>query len=424
MNHSMPDTYAADDDVHTRSEDLTVIILNDFCYVQGGASKVAIDDAIGLAAAGLRVIFIGAVGPVCAELGSAPLKVVCLGQPELLDVRTRPSILLQGLWNFEAGRCLSDELASLRPDRTVIHLHGYTKALTVSPVRAAKKLGFKVVCTLHDFFPACPNGAFFDYRRGEPCTRRALSSGCITANCDKRRYAHKIFRVARGVIQRGLGKFPGAVEQYIYLSCRSKEILAPYLPAQARLRGLENAIDWPRPPKVEASGNQTILYVGRLDQEKGVLLLAQAAAELGLKVLFVGDGPMRSKIENDMAMPVVGWVSRTEVRHYLASARCLVFPSLWYETYGLVVSEASAHGIPVIASNVTAAAERIEDNITGWLFRSGDMADLVRCLKFIENDTRVSEVGGAAYRAFWETATTATIHADRLTSIYRSILAG
>ena len=43
---------------------MTVVVLNDYCYVQGGASKVAIDEAVGLARAGAEVIFVGAVEPV------------------------------------------------------------------------------------------------------------------------------------------------------------------------------------------------------------------------------------------------------------------------------------------------------------------------------------------------------------------------
>ena len=128
---------------------------------------------------------------------------------------------LQGLWNAKAARHLRKLLQNLPRDRTVVHLHGYTKALTTSPVKVARRLGFSVVCTLHDFFAACPNGAFFDYARQVPCPRRALSVGCIATRCDKRHYVHKLFRVARGLLQRHHGRFPRNVQHYISLSERS-----------------------------------------------------------------------------------------------------------------------------------------------------------------------------------------------------------
>jgi len=402
--------------------DVTVVVLNDFCYVQGGASKVAIDEAVSLARSGVKVIFLGAVGPPGPELRDAPLTIACLDQHQLLDVGRRPSVVLQGLWNFKAARQTRNILQALPRDRTIVHLHGYTKALTTSPVRIARRLGFPVVCTLHDFFVACPNGAFFDYGKQTPCPRRALSAGCIVARCDKRRHVHKLFRVVRGLTQRYLGRFPRDVHHYISLSERSAAILGPYLPAQARLHRLPNVTDVAREPPVPLVDNRTVVCIGRLDREKGVRLLADVIGQLGLLVTFVGDGPLRAEIEALPGVSVTGWVSPDEVLRQLAKARCLVFPSLWYETYGLVVAEAAARGIPAIVSDISAAAERVQEGVTGWRFRSGDPADLARCLLLVKDDALLREAGDAAYRAFWTNAATWRGHADRLLGIYRSAL--
>jgi len=402
---------------------LTVVVLNDFCHVQGGASKVAIDEAVGLANQGIKVIFVGAVGPICDELRQAPLRVECLDQAQLLDVARNPSVVLQGLWNTKAATRVRGILAGLSPSQTVVHLHGYTKALTTSPVRAAQSLGFKVVCTLHDFFAACPNGAFFDYGRAAPCPRRALSLGCVTARCDKRHYVHKLFRVVRGYLQRVMGHFPASVDDYISLSERSAAILAPYLPKRARMHKLANVIGVAELPPVAVEDNDRILYVGRLDEEKGVRLLARTAASLGMPVTFVGDGPLRAEIEAMQGATVTGWLSPEQVQLQLTSARCLVFPSLWYETYGLTVAEAAARGIPAIVSDVSAAAERIEDGVTGWCFKSGDADDLARCLALTADNAAVGMAGAEAYQRYWSDAQTLASHATGLLTIYRSALA-
>jgi glycosyltransferase involved in cell wall biosynthesis len=290
-------------------------------------------------------------------------------------------------------------------------------------VRAAKSLGFKVVCTLHDFFAACPNGAFFDYGLAAPCLRKGLSLGCIAARCDKRHYAHKLFRVARGYLQKTLGRFPIAVEHYISLSERSASILAPYLPAKARLHKLANVIGVLERPPVAVEKNDRILYVGRLDEEKGVRLLARAAATLGLPVTFVGDGPLRAELERLPGVTITGWLRPDEVQTQLDSARCLVFPSLWYETYGLTVSEAAARGVPAIVSDVSAAAERIKNNVTGWVFESGDEADLARCLVLTADDAAIGMAGAEAYHLYWSDAQTENSHATGLLKIYRATLA-
>lgn len=407
----------------TAPPDLTVVMLNDFCHVQGGASKVAIDEAVRLAQSGVKVIFVGAVGPICDALRDAPLTVHCLGQHELLDAARHPAAALQALWNGKAGRLVADILRPLPPDSTIVHLHGYTKALTTSPVRAAEKLGVPVICTLHDFFPACPNGAFFNYRTALPCTRRALSRACVATRCDKRRHAHKLFRVARGLIQRSAGRFPAAVGHYIALSERSAAILSPYLPQAAKVHRLPNPVEATKTAPVPVAQNHTILYLGRLDEEKGVRLLAQVAAGLGLPVTFVGDGPLRAAVEAVPGMTVTGWVDSKAIQAHLSRARCLIFPSLWYETFGLTVAEAAARGVPAIVSDITAAAERVEDGVAGWRFRSGDAADLAHCLSLIADDDRVRAAGQAAYRAFWADSRSGDRHVADLLSIYRAAVA-
>lgn len=400
----------------------TVIILNDYCHINGGASKVAIDEAVGLAAVGVRVIFIGACGPICPELKNANLEVICLGQAELINAGKNPLTMLQGLWNFKVAKTMRNLLKGLDKATTIIHLHGYTKALTTSPVRAGNKLGFKVICTLHDFFPACPNGAFFDYVKCKPCPKRAMSWDCITTQCDKRHYLHKLFRVVRTFIQKKFGGLPGEVKDYITLSKQSASLLKSYLPKDARYYPLENPIEIPHLPQVNVAGNKSVVAVGRIDPEKGIETLLQAAEKAGIPLTLVGDGSLRKLAESYPFCRVTGWLSPALVVEELAKARVLIFPSLWYETYGLVVAEAAARGVPAIVSDISAASERVQDGKTGWHMRPGDINDMVRCLKISADDEVVAEVGLATYRTFWESPPVLTQHVEKLLHIYDKVM--
>jgi glycosyltransferase involved in cell wall biosynthesis len=107
----------------------------------------------------------------------------------------------------------------------------------------------------------------------------------------------------------------------------------------------------------------------------------------------------------------------------LARARCLAFPSLWYETFGLVVDEAAAMGIPAIVSDISAAAERVENGVTGWHMRSGDAGDLAQCLEATRDNARLTAMGQAAYDRFWRNPPTAIRHVEGLMSIYDQVLA-
>ena len=399
----------------------TVIILNDYAYINGGASKVAIDEAVGLAEAGVKVIFFAACGSICEELKNANLEVICLGQNELINAGKNPLSMLQGLWNFAAARELKKLLKQLDKNNIIIHLHGYTKALSSSVVRVAHEQKFKTICTLHDFFTACPNGAFFDYISCKPCQKSAISIGCVVRNCDKRGYHHKIYRVVRGLTQKYIGRLPKNIKNYIPLSQQSVDLLRPYLPKDAKFFPLENPISALKSPPINVRKNSKIIFVGRLDAEKGIEILLEAAKKTQSQLTFVGDGALQQLAKNQENCRVTGWVSPAQVRAELAKARVLVFPSLWYETYGLVVAEAAAMGIPSIVSDISAAAERVQNGITGWHFTSGDAGDLARILELIKDDEMVEKAGIAAYNDFWKNPQILTQHIEKLIEIYNSL---
>jgi glycosyltransferase involved in cell wall biosynthesis len=400
----------------------SAVMLNDFCHVQGGASRVAIDEAIALHAAGIQVTFLGAVGPVCEELNEAGIRVICLGQRELIEAHRYPLVMVEALWNFPAYRATQSLLAMLDPRHTIVHLHGYTKALTTTPMLAARGAGYATVCTLHDFFAACPNGAFYNYRRQQPCSLRALSAACAITSCDKRHPLHKAYRVTRGLAQRHLARFPDSVRDYISLSRQSEELLRPYLPAHARFHPLANIINVAKAPPVEVVANQSLMVVGRLDVEKGADLAAAAAQCAGVPIRFVGDGPSRPAIEA-AGLGVTGWLSADQVRQQLEHARCLVFPGRLYETYGLAVAEAAARGVPAIVSDVSAPAERVIDGLTGWVFRSNDLDSLVHRMRLTADDALVRAAGLGAYRHYWSAPSDPARHAAQLVTIYDAIIA-
>jgi len=401
----------------------TAVQFNDFCYGNGGASRTAIDTAVGLAEDGIAVKFLGAVGPVCEELRHPLIEVTSLNQSELLDVAKKPSVALQGLWNPAAAKAAREILAACDPRTTVVHVHGWTKALTTAPVREVMRAGFSSVLTLHDFFAACPNGAFYDYRAQRCCKLRALSRECIATHCDKRSLGHKAYRVVRGLVQAKVGHFPLGIRNHIASSARTFDLMRPYLPADARLFPLESAVLVERREPVRVKANRRIVAVGRLEPEKGVELLIEASRRAGVPITFIGDGPLRRVVESNSHCEVTGWKNSTEVFELLSTARALVFASLWYETYGLVVGEASALGVPSIVSDVSAAAERVAHGRSGWVFRSGDAEELSRCLQGVADDDAVERMGRAAYDRFWSNAPTRARYTRELREIYQQILA-
>ncbi len=140
------------------------------------------------------------------------------------------------------------------------------------------------------------------------------------------------------------------VRHFVHHSRLVREILAPYLPRQARFHDVPMAVAAEQAPPVAVARNQAFVMVGRLSPEKGPLLFVQAAAQAGVHPVFVGDGRAR-----DAVMVTVPDAEVTELadedrsgRAVGACACTLVFPSLGYETFGLTVAEALARGVPAI----------------------------------------------------------------------------
>lgn len=403
---------------------LNIIIINDYGFVQGGASQVAIDSAVGLADKGHNVSFVYGVGPHDKKLNHPNIKLVDFEQFDLLGNPSRLNAAVSGVWNKSARDKFNYYMHDNVDERTLIHVHTWVKSLSVSVVNAAIKSNCPVVVTLHDYFTACPNGGFYNYQKGKACPLKPMSYACLKTNCDARSYPQKIWRSIRQGVTSSAG-VPKNISDVIYVSEFSREILAPYLAESARHWHVENPIDIKEQPPATPSLSNSFSYIGRLAAEKGVLTLAEVArCHPEYAVRFVGTGELEGSLKGLLPMAeFTGWVNRDQISHYLSHSRALVFPSRWYETQGMTVAEASARGIPSIVSDACAAKEYVEHEYTGLLFKGGDEDSLnTAILRLHENPVLADQLGRNAYARFWSEPPSLARHVAQLEETYRGIL--
>lgn len=400
-----------------------IVVVCDHAHVSGGLAQVAHSSACALSRQGHRVTFFAAVAPVAPTLSTAGVEVVCLDQPDMLADPSRARAAARALWNIPAAKRLTALLEGLDPASTVVHVHGWSKALSPSVLHAAARSGLSVVHTLHDYVSQCPNGAFYDYVHQRNCKLTPMSAACVMTNCDTRSYGHKLWRVARHTAMLASERLHG-IDDVIYMVEGQRAILAPHLARNVRTHHVANPVGIPRGDPVDVAQNRRFVYIGRLSAEKGVVSFALAAAHAGVEAVFVGDGPARADVA--AAAPgamITGWVDNEVVRQHLCQARAVVFPSLWYETFGLAVYEALASGVPPIVSDNTVSAEAVLHGVTGLLFRSGDVDDLARRLTELTDGRRAAALGRAAHTRYWQDPLTLDRHADRLVEVYRAVIA-
>jgi glycosyltransferase involved in cell wall biosynthesis len=402
-----------------------VVVVTDSLSVDGGSAKVALGSARALAAQGLQVTVFAAGGRISEELADTDsVQIVNTNQGEALSQRNRIGGALRGLWNLTAAKRLAALLSTLDRRHTVVHVHGWTKALSSSIFPVIKRSGFPVVVTLHEYFSACPNGCLYLHRAGRVCNLKPMSLACITTDCDSRNYGFKLYRVVRQMIQRWFGKMPAAISTFITVSDFSRRVLEPMLPANGRFYAIDNPVDAQHEPRATPEANRDFVYIGRLSAEKGGTLLAEAARRANARVVFVGDGSERAQIARvNPEACFVGWLDRDGVRAQLQSARCVVVPSVWYETLGLVVLEAAALGIPAIVPTGTAAHDLVLPNVTGLDFPRGDVDALTERLRQIaSDDALVRGLSEHAYGNYWRRPLTMAAHVERLCAVYSSVL--
>ncbi len=153
-------------------------------------------------------------------------------------------------------------------------------------------------------------------------------------------------------------------------------------------------------------GGVKFLYVGRISREKNLGLLADAFVEVVQKgadcnLVIVGDGPYRAELEKRLTgCPALftGFLEEEKLSRVYASADVFVFPSTT-DTFGNVVLEAQASGLPVIVSDEGGPQELMVDDETGIIVRADDRASLVNALLlFLEEGGRAGVMGEKARR--------------------------
>lgn len=306
-------------------------------------------------------------------------------------------------------------LDDFQPD--VVHLNNIHTQLSPVVAEIAHKRGIRVVWTLHDTKLVCP---------------------CYTCMRNSK-WCEECFIDNKAVIRHRCmpGNIVGAVIGYYEMKRWSKDRLQEYTDIfvapsrfmmetvvrggyhQEKFKVMCNFIDVEKCKKPNSEKGDYYVFLGRVNEVKGVRTLCHAASQLPYRLVIIGGGDLLPELmeryENNSNIEFIGQKNWTEFRLVLEGARFMVLPAEWSENNPLTIIESQSLGTPVLGADIGGIPELIEEGVSGMTFKSGDVEDLkdkIRKMMAARFDYKLlAEVSQARYNA--------EAYYERLVEVYR-----
>jgi len=329
------------------------------------------------------------------------------------------------LWSRESYRKIRDILLVANVD--IVHCENTFPLISPAIYYAAQSLNVPIVQSLRNYRLSCLNAYF--YREDsicEDCLGRPFALPGVIHRCYKGSTLASATVATMLAMHWKLKTYQQKVNKFIALTEFAKQKYVEIGIPEDKIAIKPNFV-YPDPGIGKGDGGFA-LFVGRLSEEKGLHTLIAAWKRLGhkLKLKIVGDGPLRSLVENAQkesgSIEYMGSQPAEIVYKIMGEAHVLMFPSRWYEGMPRVILEAYAKGTPVIASNVGAMTSLVAHGYTGLHFKISDEQDLVRQVNISMSDEKKWEKMRRHARRKFEQAFEAESNYQALMRIYSDVL--
>ena len=318
------------------------------------------------------------------------VKKLLFDNKQIVSVKAKFLAGLFCIYNPRSAKIIERKINQFKPD--VIHVHNFFPLVSPSVFYVAKRYNIPVVVTLHNFRFICPNAILFrNDKICERCINKTFPFQGILRKCYRDSFMQTLPLSIMIALHKILKTWQEKVDKFIVLTEFQKR------------KFLESSIGIPenkfvvKPNFVKDHGiganrENFFLYVGRLSKEKGIEILLKATSYFNFKLKIAGHGPLKNKILTyalqNKNVEYLGFKTKEEVINLMKQAKALIFPSLWYEGFPMVLVEALSTGTPVITSNIGSQALIIEHEKTGLHFKAGDPEDLAEKIKmFVKINT-------------------------------------
>ncbi|CAJ35692.1 glycosyltransferase family 4 protein [Methanocella arvoryzae] len=288
-----------------------------------------------------------------------------------------------------------------RPD--IVHFHNLI-GLSVGIIHIAKQKGAKTVLTLHDHWGFCFKNTIIK-RNSTICTDYSRCEECMPI-IPGENHENIPIRMRKDFIRLQMHDIDAFISPSNYLASRYIEAGLP----REKFNVIWNGIDverFYRLQKIPCKGRIRFTFIGYFGHHKGINTLIEALGYLKdtnkFFVNLVGSGDQMDLLKRQVAtMGLVNtvkfWGRVDNIDDAYRETDVFILPSIWPENQPVTITEAMAGRIPVIASNNGGVSELIDDGVTGYLFKTGDAADLSQKMaEFIKDPGKICNFGENAY---------------------------
>ncbi len=265
----------------------------------------------------------------------------------------------------------------------IVHLHNIYHHISPSILSEIKKRRIPIVMTLHDYKLFSPNYTMFHHGSIHEEDAQGWYLSCIKNKCVKDSRVQSILATTEMIFHHKICRFfKKHIDMLICPSIFMRNLCLKYGWEEKKCIHIPHPVESSSLSRIK--GNH-VAYIGRLSEEKGLLVLLDAAHQTpNIPYTIVGDGPLKNDIEkylktnNIRNVSLVGFKTGIALEKEITHARVLVLPSIWYENYPLSILEAKAKGKIVIGSDIGGIPELLP---ASCLFPPGDAEALASTIE-------------------------------------------
>ncbi len=388
---------------------MRILFCHNFFSSFGGAEESVIKEFNELQKRGHEVFFFATDKKPYRDTNYPYLKYF----PKYIDHKSLQTIdaiknCFSSFYNFEAKEKIEKYIDEIKPD--VVKLHNICYYLTPSIIDACYEKQIPMVMTLHDPMIACPCRKLLisnkDYCKEELCVNKNPLP-CILNRCKHGKLTASIIVALEHLVN----KYLKIYDKISYFVCPSEAIRELTIRAginESKLITINHFLEDARfTQQSNYNNNGYFLYVGRLSKEKGVEYLIKAMSLLSkeIRLHIVGEGQEKENLHKLVTqlgltnIEFLGYKNGEELEKEYANCISTVQPCNWFETFGRTVIESYLQGKPVIASNIGALPELIDNGKTGYIVEPTNIGELACAIeKLYSNNNLVLEMGKKARR--------------------------